>query len=916
MQKRDREVTREEFMRKYASGPRPQPLSTPGLPAANAERAKAEVQMLSERAMAGEKIVASEAVRNNPLILAPDTSRLRSLQRIKKDSLGLPQLNTPERLETFLRGRKEKGQQLNTGQLAFLEVQEQRRIAPAEQQAFLAEYAEELKDILNAETFPERRGNQDSGGFIGEDLTGETVKRKGFNEKTQREAPNPRERPPVSYIDDDGGAGIPRGLIQVGARNPATGKLTEVANINPNQVVDVVEDLDKTAGFMRSTEIALAEQVSGLLDEGKTPVMVQSALDRAEQQGRFIRLPEEQRLKNIQAAKKAGKKDTYIGDLITPEYQRVKGGIRVTGEKRVPVYEATAPGLGQLTTTRVVPATGQIQDVLNRTQIREELLYRVGSPVNRDFDAARAAVVDAAGPTRRSQNKQVVGSIAAGPLVDHVGVRYNLEQQGRIPNQAEFFKEISTGKSIIPEDVADSYKNILAAAAATGEMPVRFMERDPETGKKRPVVSSKPMRGSVESLYSNINPKTGRNRQGTDSPESAAGKQLRAFLQETPRAVNKEELLQAAFVIGERFKVSPAATIAAAAARVPDPRRKGQSMPANDPGRPLFAEGSYSAELLRQAVAERSGTGREVDLFAEPGLDVPVPRAGGLKGFTDEEADQVLGILQDAGLEQEAGRSRNMVADLQEAGYTVIDPARGSTPITPTSSFATGVEGSDPLQSYVNLAKEFTMGDERQARYIVEQALIDNPRLVPEGGLQRAGISDLAVAEAIRTRMNQPVDVLRSPSRNAEIARIRETYRNPQVQSFIRATSQPEIDIPERVSSVSGLRENANVEEFVRRNVVADRIQQAYDQRLALLGAEQQEKMAETSGTNFAAPAPPINTSRDEQKMAAVDDPALRQQIASLPNSNLRQTLERGIRPGASAASIQGVRNLLRNIFN
>ena len=155
---------------------------------------------------------------------------------------------------------------------------------------------------------------------------------------------------------------------------------------------------------------------------------------------------------------------------------------------------------------------------------------------------------------------------------------------------------------------------------------------------------------------------------------------------------------------------------------------------------------------------------------------------------------------------------------------------------------------------------------------------------------------------------------------------IRRKYRNPELAAVIRATSQPETDIPDPltiyretgmqpVDAASGMRQRANIAEFIRQNAVADRIQQAYDQRLALLGAEQQEKMAETSGTNFAAPAPPINTSREEQKMAVVDDPAMRQQIANLPNANLRQTLERGIRPGASAASIQGVRNLLRNIF-
>ena len=47
-----RQISREEFMARFGGGERPQPLNTPGLPAADAARAKAELEILQEMAEA------------------------------------------------------------------------------------------------------------------------------------------------------------------------------------------------------------------------------------------------------------------------------------------------------------------------------------------------------------------------------------------------------------------------------------------------------------------------------------------------------------------------------------------------------------------------------------------------------------------------------------------------------------------------------------------------------------------------------------------------------------------------------------------------------------------------------------------------------------------------------------------------
>ena len=166
----------------------------------------------------------------------------------------------------------------------------------------------------------------------------------------------------------------------------------------------------------------------------------------------------------------------------------------------------------------------------------------------------------------------------------------------------------------------------LAEAAETGEMPMM-------SGQKRVTV---PIRGSVESLYSGIDPRTSGNKRGQDSRAMAAGKQLRAFLQEAAeiRPVNRAELVEAAEIIGNRFGIGASEAISAAAARIPDPlrltriqgvaneevglgralgnaiRQAQRTVPAADPGRPLFAPGSFAEQILNQARAERSGNFR------------------------------------------------------------------------------------------------------------------------------------------------------------------------------------------------------------------------------------------------------------------------------------------------------------------
>ena len=117
----------------------------------------------------------------------------------------------------------------------------------------------------------------------------------------------------------------------------------------------------------------------------------------------------------------------------------------------------------------------------------------------------------------------------------------------------------------------------------------------------------------------------------------------------------------------------------------------------------------------------------------------------------------------------------------------------------------------------------------------------------------------------------------------AEAQAVRAAYQNPDLAGILRATSQPEIDITN------------------------DRIQQAFDERLALIGQKQREQVAPDTGTAMNAPA---STGSVAEQQAILD---------SVP-SGARQNIERGLAEGASPASRQGALEFLsrfrRKMFN
>ena len=143
----------------------------------------------------------------------------------------------------------------------------------------------------------------------------------------------------------------------------------------------------------------------------------------------------------------------------------------------------------------------------------------------------------------------------------------------------------------------------------------------------------------------------------------------------------------------------------------------------------------------------------------------------------------------------------------------------------------------------------------------------------------------------------------------ADVAALRAKYQNPAVAGIARATSQPETDIPDPLTiyretgmqpmdAASGMRQRENIAEFVRQNAVADRIQQAFDERLALIGQKQREQVAPDTGTAMNAPA---STGSVAEQQAILD---------SMP-SGARQNIERGLAEGASPASRQGALEFL-----
>ena len=489
----------------------------------------------------------------------------------------------------------------------------------------------------------------------------------------------------------------------------------------------------------------MSQRAKELQEEERTPAITSTGLNQAVARNRARRLTPDE----IAAQDKKVKADfTGEGLIKKPVDPR-----RRTEQKpgtRIVYPEKDFEG-NPKTITRDVP------DGLYGVKQQEERLYRIGRPNSRDFDKSRQMVRAALGPEQINPNLRGERYVGPAPLVENAGYRRNYEKAGA-PSQYEFFEELANAGSVMPPDVRSEMRD-LAEAAETGQMPVM-----PRETRKR---DTKPMRGSVESLYSGINPKTGRNPQGTDSPEATAGKQLRAFLQEAAdiRPVNRAELVEAAQIIGARWNVSPNEVIKASVAA--------------DPGRPLFAPGSFAEQILNQARAERSGNFREVDFFDESDIGAGMERIP-----EDIRLDEE--IYQGGPVDD--GRDLNLddeviegLGGMSKGGYSVFNPTErpAGTVIEGLDESSAQLEqlvGRDVMESYVDYAEQFIPdvpgqeGNRRaQARMIAEQILLENPELVAPGSLRQVNASQLGIAEAISEQMNRPVTRSVDPAINTRL---------------------------------------------------------------------------------------------------------------------------------------------------
>ena len=644
----------------------------------------------------------------------PD-SRLARRDAMVKQGSSFAALDTPERVEQMLANKAAK-QALSEGEQAFMAVQMMRRASTSEEErAFLDDYAGELADILRAEGYnrDESGRNVDVTGYSAEDPEEFEVKRPGKDLRTIQKRPDYRKRGVTTYIEDAGGAGSPPYMIEASQRQPdggwSKGGKKAIGRIDPNQLVGVPAgyeregdvDEDKTASFLREKEIRLKDVVNRINEENKTPVIGRSALAQAHQDGRFKPLSRAEYMARQAAAAASGSKDTLIGYLTKSTVERTEDGVRY-GEEILPVYDT-----GVLKGTRQVPEPGNVLDgVMNET----EKLFRVGSPINRDYSEARKFARTASEGVTSRRRQGVRGDITLAPLVDDAGIRRTMEKKYGEVDQTEFFRALGSLSAEIPPENRNALRDILAEAALSGEMPVA-------KGSEVYGVQT-PMRGTVESLYSNINPRRSGDLNAPDSRAVAAGKQLRAFLQEAPRPLTPAEALDAAAQFGARFQVDANSTLRAAAemttVEIPLPGEGGRTLtrtvPANDPGRALFAPGSYAAEMLEQAKREISG-GRRVDLFPEPataGLVEDAPRT-----FDADEASQLLEMLQASGMNEEEFQDQLDRAETlrKRSGYQQVlaEPERPA----------------DPIESYVDYATRYTGGDREQASFIVQRVLAD-----------------------------------------------------------------------------------------------------------------------------------------------------------------------------------------------
>ena len=243
---------------------------------------------------------------------------------------------------------------------------------------------------------------------------------------------------------------------------------------------------------------------------------------------------------------------------------------------------------------------------------------------------------------------------------------------------------------------------------------------------------------------------------------------------------------------------------------------------------------------LRRNVEKKSGTSfNELLGELQAGAFMDSPSVGSI--YRDEAATQGQ-ILQ---LRQQG---YNNLADRLEAGLSQQQRSRTGREVDLFSE-----EPADP-----RFQEEYVVEREMTNQDITGQSTGDVENLgysviSPQGSFRDAD----AVAESGPVRVVQPSKMSVAPNFSAaEAEKVRQQYRNPELTSFLRATSQPEIDIQ------------------------SDPIQREYDRRLALLrpqlaetaAVEQQSsnrpQISSINATNNSmanAPAPQLDVESQEQ---------------------------------------------------
>ena len=211
--------------------------------------------------------------------------------------------NTPDKMSAKL----DKRGATTPTEKAFEQLAAYRAATGMGGDAGLREYAQELVDEINLQTREAAKRRDPSTAetgmpsYVGEDLTNEKYERGGFDTRTQDNTPGPRSiaasltkrhqgcantHAHRQVSEEMGGDQVPPYIMEVPNRGPRGQLDGTVTRIDPNQVVQVIEDNDQTASFMRSKDISMSEKAKELQQEERTPAISSTGLNLAAAQNR------------------------------------------------------------------------------------------------------------------------------------------------------------------------------------------------------------------------------------------------------------------------------------------------------------------------------------------------------------------------------------------------------------------------------------------------------------------------------------------------------------------------------------------------------------------------------------------------------------------------------------------------------